>query len=100
MKTIEEILLHFAPKKPIILSIRAIQKRVAEQFGITTEELLSNKRNEAYAFPRHLAMYLCREFTGASYPLIAQEFNRDHSTAIYAYLKIGKLLVDNEFPEV
>ncbi|GAG36834.1 unnamed protein product, partial [marine sediment metagenome] len=74
MKTVEEILFYFAPKKPAIIAIRGIQEKTAKQFGITIEDLLSHKRNEAYTFPRQLAMYLCREFTEASFPLIGQEF--------------------------
>ncbi len=38
-------------------------------------------------------MYVCRELTDLSYPQIGKEFGgRDHTTVIYAYEKISKLM--------
>ena len=38
-------------------------------------------------------MYVCRELTDLSYPQIGKEFGgRDHTTVIYAYDKISKLM--------
>jgi chromosomal replication initiation ATPase DnaA len=34
---------------------------------------------------RQIAMYLAREVIGASYPLIAACFDKDHSTVIYGH---------------
>ncbi|RIL09370.1 MAG: chromosomal replication initiator protein DnaA, partial [Proteobacteria bacterium] len=37
------------------------------------------------SFPRHIAMYLCRKHTTASYPEIGAHFGgRDHSSVIHA----------------
>ena len=92
IKQVEKILADSMIKKPIVKRIRVIQKMVADAFEITVEDMRSAKRGAAYVYPRHLAMYICRELAKASYPLIGREFMRDHSTVIFAYRKIKKQL--------
>jgi len=46
--------------------------------------LLSMRRDQHTAFARQLAMYLCREVTHASFPVIGKFFGRDHSTVVHA----------------
>lgn len=53
------------------------------------EDFNSKKRTRAIAYPRQIAMYLCRELTDLSLPKIGEEFGgRDHTTVIHAYDKI------------
>ena len=55
------------------------------------EDLSAKKRTRQIAFPRQIAMYLCRELMDASLPQIGQAFGgRDHSTVIHACEKIAK----------
>lgn len=69
--------------KPVTLA--AIQKVVAEYFGIRVEEMRGKRRTKGVAFPRQVAMYLARELTEASLPQIGQEFGgRDHTTVLHA----------------
>ena len=43
------------------------------------------KRTRTIALPRQVAMYLCRRYTDASFPVIGERFGgRDHSTVIHA----------------
>jgi chromosomal replication initiator protein len=73
------------------VSIPAIQKATAHHFNISVGELLSNKKTHKVSYPRHIAMYLCRELTGFSLKDIAKAFgNKDHSTIIYAIKHIRK----------
>ncbi len=66
---------------------------VSDFFGITIEELKSNGRSKRIAGPRHMAMYLAREETTASLPQIGESLgNRDHTTIMYGYEKIAKLV--------
>ena len=53
------------------------------------DDLHSKKRSRNIAFPRQIAMYLCRELTESSLPSIGQFFGgRDHTTVLHAYDKI------------
>lgn len=65
---------------------------VARINGYTVAELLSTDRHQPLASYRQVAMYLCREFTDASYPTIGQAFGRDHSTVIHAHRKIAAMM--------
>ena len=47
--------------------------------------LVSERRDQHTAFARQLAMYLCREVTHASFPVIGKFFGRDHSTVMHAH---------------
>lgn len=76
--------------QPQPVTIARIQEIVAKQFGLRVEELKAKKRNRSVAYPRQIAMYLCRELTEASLPHIGQEFGgRDHTTVIHACEKIA-----------
>jgi chromosomal replication initiator protein len=68
-----------------------IQEIVASYFKIKIEDLQSKKRTRTIAYPRQIAMYLCREMTETSLPQIGQFFGgRDHTTVIHAYDKISQ----------
>lgn len=60
-------------------------RAVARRFGVSAEDLTSRSRYATATRARHVAMYLCREHLGMSYPEIGRHFgNRDHTTAIAA----------------
>jgi chromosomal replication initiator protein len=66
------------------ITIRSIQEAVAEHYGISRLDLISNRRSRHIAQPRQLAMYLCRELTPHSYPSIGKHFGkRDHTTIMH-----------------
>ena len=76
--------------------VRRIQKVVSEHFKISIEDLKSKKRNADLAFPRQIAMYLCRKLTEESFPKIGIEFGgKDHSTVMHAVEKIEKEIKNN-----
>jgi len=73
------------------VTLEVIQEIVANYFQIPVSELHSKKRSRSIAFPRQVAMYLCRELTESSLPAIGQFFGgRDHTTVLHAYDKIQK----------
>jgi len=75
------------------VTISRIQEAVIQRFGVTLDELVSPRRSQAVAYPRQVAMYLSRELTDASLPMIGKEFGgRDHTTVIHAKDKITKLI--------
>ncbi len=69
-----------------------IQQAVAHHFALEASVLSDKTRTDAVAYPRQLAMYLCREMLGASSVLIGMQFGgRDHSTVLHAIEKIKRL---------
>jgi chromosomal replication initiator protein len=67
------------------VSIDAIQKRVSEEYDIRLADMVSRRRPARIAYPRQIAMYLCRTLTNASLQEIGDAFGgRDHGTVIHA----------------
>lgn len=78
-----------------VLSSDFVKETVAKYFNINKDDLSSNKRSNEIAFPRQIAMFLCREVANMSYPKIGEDFgNRDHSTVMHACKKIEKEIKD------
>lgn len=74
-----------------------IKKQVCKHFNIKTIEIESAKRTRALAFPRQIAMYLCRDMTDLSLPKIGEYFGgRDHTTVMHACEKITAEIKMNE----
>ncbi len=73
------------------VGVELIQKKVAEYFDITFQDMKTKKRNRAIVYPRQIAMYLSRDLTNLSLPEIGVYFGgRDHTTIIHACNKIEK----------
>lgn len=99
IEALKDILPPMSPKK---ITIEYIQKEVCQYFDVALSELTSKKRSKNIAYPRHIAMYLCRKFTDASYPQIGEQFGgRDHTTVMHANEKVEKdLLVDQDLSSI
>ena len=81
--------------KPV--TIEKVQEVVAAHFKLKIEDLIIKKRTRNIAFPRQVAMFLCRELTKASLPNIGEKFGgRDHTTVLHAYDKIYKERSEDE----
>ncbi|WP_315117038.1 chromosomal replication initiator protein DnaA [uncultured Clostridium sp.] len=79
------------------VTIELIQDIVASYFSLRVEDFKSARRTRNVAFPRQIAMYLCRKLTDTSLPKIGEEFGgRDHTTVIHAYEKISTKLKEDE----
>ncbi|MCY4086035.1 MAG: chromosomal replication initiator protein DnaA [Actinomycetia bacterium] len=79
----------FPDSGPSKITIEHIQEIVSSRFEISVKELISQRRSQAVAYPRQVAMYLSRELTDSSLPAIGRKFGgRDHTTVIYATTKI------------
>jgi len=67
------------------ITFEIIQKRVAEHYDIRLADMTSKRRPESIAFPRQVAMYLCRNLTEGSLSSIGDAFGgRDHGTVLHA----------------
>lgn len=81
----------FPNGRPKQITIELIQDIVAGHFKIKLDDLSAKKRTRNVAFPRQIAMYLCRELTETSLPKIGEIFGgRDHTTVIHAHDKINR----------
>ena len=72
-------------------TIHEIERTVCQRFHLTVEEMRGPCRLRKIARPRQMAMYLCREMTGASLPQIGRHFRRDHTTVLHAQRKIAAM---------
>ncbi len=80
-----QVLQSILREKDSTISIESIQKAICEFFHVRPTDLRSKKRTRTVAVPRQVAMYLCRRYTQASFPVIGDRFGgRDHSTVIHA----------------
>ena len=87
----ENIINEFKYESEKVISADFIKETVAKYFSIDKDDLSGSKRSNDIAFPRQIAMYLCREIANMSFPQIGVEFgNRDHSTVMHGYNKIAK----------
>ncbi|MCL0028103.1 chromosomal replication initiator protein DnaA [Peptococcaceae bacterium] len=80
-----------SPEAPKKITIELVQRVVAEHYDLKVEDLKTKKRTRKVAFPRQIAMYLCRELVnGASLPKIGEAFGgRDHTTILHGCEKIS-----------
>ncbi|EGO65071.1 chromosomal replication initiator protein DnaA [Acetonema longum] len=77
--------------KPKQVTMELIKETVATYFKIKQDDLTAKKRTRNVAYPRQIAMYLCREMTDTSLPRIGEVFGgRDHTTVIHANDKISR----------
>ncbi len=87
----ENIINEFKYESEKVISCDFIKETVAKYFSINKDDLSGNKRSNDIAFPRQIAMYLCREIANMSFPQIGVDFGgRDHSTVMHACKKIEK----------
>ncbi|MGI6527021.1 MAG: chromosomal replication initiator protein DnaA [Caldicoprobacterales bacterium] len=86
-EALKDIISNHRPRK---ITPELIQKVTADYYQLKLEDMKSKKRNRPIAFPRQIAMYLCRELTDLSLPKIGDLFGgRDHTTVIHACDKVA-----------
>ena len=71
-------------EKRLAVSIEGIQKTVAEHFEIRMNDLTGRTRPQNIVWPRQIAMYLARNMTDMSFPVIGDAFGRNHATIVHA----------------
>jgi chromosomal replication initiator protein len=74
------------PYSNIIINI------IAQEFGISSSDVCSKKRDKKILKARYFTIYLLRTYLNKSYNEIKKYFNyKDHTTIIYAYKKIKEI---------
>lgn len=90
---IDEALSDMSQALPKKITIETVLKVVAENYRISVNDFKSKNRSANIAFPRHVAMYLCKSLVDASTTKIGMEFGgRDHSTVIHGISKIEEMM--------
>jgi chromosomal replication initiator protein len=91
----QDVLTDLFPDGSGVVRIDVIQEAVARHYSISLDELVGEKRTKRIVVPRQVAMYLSRELTDSSLPVIGRAFGgRDHTTVIYAVQKVAAQMTD------
>jgi chromosomal replication initiator protein len=86
-ETLQDLLVADSPA----ITVESIQKLVSNHYNLKVTELKSKNNSQQIAFPRQVAMYLCKRMTESSLPEIGRRFGgKHHSTVIHAIQKIEK----------
>lgn len=94
-KALKDLIQANSTKKYITLD--EITKAVCQFYKVKYEDMMSKKKTKSIAFPRQVAMYLCRVMTEQTYPHIGASFNgRDHTTVMHACTKIENTMKEDE----
>jgi chromosomal replication initiator protein len=87
--TAQQVLKNFIDQQSRKITIEAIQKAVAEQFGLRLPEIKAKNNSRQIVFPRQIAMYLAKHLTEASLPEIGRQFGgKHHTTVLHSIEKI------------
>lgn len=78
---------------PIVVSMNQIKSEVAKHYRVTVAEIEGESRIKSIAQARRMAIYLAREHTNSSFPVLGQAFgDRNHSTIMHSYKKAKALV--------
>ena len=101
MEMAEKAINDIVSQKDKVISSDFIQETVAKYFNISAKDLKGSKRSNDIAFPRQIAMFLCRNVAQMSLPQIGKDFGkRDHTTVMHACNKIEKEVKDNQITKL
>lgn len=74
------------------ITMEAVVRAVAERFGLQPAQLKQKTNAHEISRPRQIAMYLCKDLTGASLPEIGRHFGgKHHTTVLHAIRKVEQL---------
>jgi len=91
LPTAQQCLKQFIDTQVRKITIEAIQRAVAEQFGMRVAELKQKNNSRAVVVPRQIAMFLAKQMTEASLPEIGRQFGgKHHTTVMHSIAKIDE----------
>ncbi len=96
MEMAEKAINDIVSQKEKVISAEYIQEVVAKYFNIDARDLKSSKRSNDLAYPRQIAMFLCRDIAQMQLKKIGDCFGkRDHTTVMHACRKIEEEIKEN-----
>ncbi len=91
LPTTQQCLKQFIDTQVRKITIEAIQRAVAEHFGMRVAELKQKNNSRSVVVPRQIAMYLAKQMTEASLPEIGRQFGgKHHTTVMHSIAKIDE----------
>ncbi len=93
MRQRDYIIIAPAPLGPSVAKVKSI---VADHYGISEIDMVTERQDRASCRPRQVAMFLCKRLTTQSLPAIGRRFGgRDHTTIMHGIKVIERLrLID------
>ncbi|MBQ4132526.1 MAG: AAA family ATPase [Desulfovibrionaceae bacterium] len=75
------------------LTSQTIIDTCSENLNVSISDIIGSKRSKEVTQARQIAMYLCRDLLGSSYPELGNIFGgKDQSTAMYSVKKIEQIM--------
>lgn len=91
LPTAQHCLKQFIDTQVRKITIEAIQRAVADQFGMRVGDLKQKNNSRQIVVPRQIAMYLAKQMTEASLPEIGRQFGgKHHTTVMHSISKIDE----------
>ena len=91
--------LDFSQKKKKI-TVDNILETCAKYFSVDKKDILSTARAKEVVNARKYAIYLSRELLDLSYPNLAKEFNKNHTTIMYQHEKLKNDIETNKAMQI
>ncbi len=80
-------------EQPIPITVEKIISEVSTVYGVSPEDIRSNKRSQQISIARKVAIYVVREITQMPLASIGTEFGgRDHSTIVYSINNVSEAI--------
>ena len=80
-------------EQPMPITVEKIISEVSNVYGVSPEDLRSNKRSAQISIARKVAIYVVREITQMPLAAIGTEFGgRDHSTIVYSVTSVTEAM--------
>lgn len=91
----EQILSNTEERDQPRITVDVVIDTVCQHYQVSKKDVLGEDRRQNIALARQVAMYLCRQMLGLSYPALGRSFGgKDHSTVIYSVKKIQEMQED------
>lgn len=82
-------------EKTKTVTFDAIVDEVARHYNISPKEIKGSSRSKSTAEARQVAIYIARDLTKQSFPIIGEFFEKKHTTVLYSYEKIKEEIPRN-----
>ena len=78
------------------IDVEDIISECAKYFKVSIKDIKGTARQKDVSLARQVAIYLSREITDGSFPTLAKDFNKNHTTILYCWEKIKKDITKNK----